>query len=108
MCIRDSQITVPVSVQQQGRPELNCLLAAQGALVFPWVAPPGDLAAVRVWLSEDGGPWEDVYKRQAEGCQAKQPARDFHRQGNWASGLTEPVLQRYHQHHHGITHGRCV
>ena len=54
------QITVPVSVQQQGRPELNCLLAAQGALVFPWVAPPGDLAAVRVWLSEDGGPWEEI------------------------------------------------
>ena len=44
------QITVPVSVQQQGRRRLNCLLAAQGALVFPWVAPPGDLAAVRVWL----------------------------------------------------------
>lgn len=54
------QITVPVSVQQQGRPELNCLLAARGALVFPWVAPPGDLAAVRVWLSEDGGPWEEI------------------------------------------------
>lgn len=31
-----------------------------GALVFPWVAPPGDLAAVRVWLSEDGGPWEEI------------------------------------------------
>ena len=48
-----------------------------------------------------------VWRQQsvAEGCQAKQPARDFHRQGNWASGLTEPVLQRYHQHHHGITHG---
>lgn len=54
------QITVPVSVQQTGRPELNCLLAARGALVFPWVAPPGDLAAVRVWLSEGGGPWKEI------------------------------------------------
>ncbi|MFR6179930.1 MAG: S-layer homology domain-containing protein [Flavonifractor plautii] len=41
----------------------------------------------------------------AEGCQTKQPAHNFHRQGNWASDLTHPVLQRYHQHHHGITHG---
>lgn len=24
------------------------------------MAPPGDLAAVRVWLSEDGGPWEEI------------------------------------------------
>ena len=54
------EITVPISVQQPGRPELNCLLAARGALVFPWVAPPGDLAAVRVWLSEGGGPWEEI------------------------------------------------
>lgn len=50
-------ISIPVSVQASGRPDINCFLAARGNLHFPWVTPPEELDEISVWLSENNGSW---------------------------------------------------
>ena len=54
------QITIPVSVQALGSPDINCFLAARGNLYFPWVTPPGELDKISVWLSENNGSWNQL------------------------------------------------
>ena len=51
------EISISVSVQAPGRPDINCFLAARGNLHFPWVTPPGELDEISVWLSENNGSW---------------------------------------------------
>lgn len=51
------EISIPVSVQASGRPDINCFLSARGNLHFPWVTPPGELDEISVWLSENNGSW---------------------------------------------------
>lgn len=51
------EISIPVSVQAPGRPDINCFLAARGNLHFPWLTPPGELDVISVWLSENNGSW---------------------------------------------------
>ena len=51
------EITIPVSVQAPGSPDINCFLVRRGSLYFPWVAPPGELDKISVWLSENNGSW---------------------------------------------------
>lgn len=51
------EISIPVSVQAPGRPDINCFLAARGNLHFPWVTPPGEPDDISVWLSENNGSW---------------------------------------------------
>ena len=54
------EISIPVSVQAPGRPDINCFLAARGNLHFPWVTPPGELDEISVWLSENNGSWNQL------------------------------------------------
>ena len=54
------EITIPVSVQAPGSPDINCFLAARGNLYFPWVAPPGEQDKISVWLSENNGSWNQL------------------------------------------------
>ncbi len=51
---------VPISVQAPGKPDINCYCAGRGEFIFPWVSPPGELGAVKLWLSKDGGEWIQV------------------------------------------------
>lgn len=51
------EISIPVSVQASGRPDINCFLSARGKLHFPWVTPPGKMDEISVWLSENNGSW---------------------------------------------------
>lgn len=59
------EISIPISVQAPGRPDINCLLVARGSLYFPWVMPKENLDKISVWLSENNGPWnrleDEVY-----------------------------------------------
>ena len=54
------EITIPVSVQDPDRPDINCFLATRGNLYFPWVTPPGELDKISVWLSENNGSWNQL------------------------------------------------
>ena len=54
------EISIPVSVQAPGSPDINCFLAARGNLYFPWVAPPGEPDKISVWLSENNGSWNQL------------------------------------------------
>ena len=54
------EISIPVSVQAPGRPDINCFLSARGNLHFPWVTPPGELDKISVWLSENNGSWNQL------------------------------------------------
>ena len=54
------EISIPVSVQAPGRPDINCFLSARGNLHFPWVTPPGELDEISVWLSENNGSWNQL------------------------------------------------
>ena len=51
------EISIPVSVQAPGIPDINCFLVRRGSLYFPWVTPPGELDKISVWLSENNGSW---------------------------------------------------
>lgn len=54
------EISIPVSVQAPGRPDINCFLSARGNLHFPWATPPGELDEISVWLSENNGSWNQL------------------------------------------------
>ena len=51
------EISIPVSVQAPGSPDINCFLVRRGSLYFPWVTPPWGLDEISVWLSENNGSW---------------------------------------------------
>ena len=54
------EISISVSVQAPGSPDINCFLAARGNLYFPWVTPPGEQDKISVWLSENNGSWNQL------------------------------------------------
>ena len=107
------EITIPVSVQAPDRPDINCFLAARGNLHFPWVAPPGNLDEISVWLSENNGSWNrlesGVYVGQemlSIATRLLMPGSSYRLQVDYDGGQTgilsftyadEIVLEGYHE-----------
>ena len=107
------EITIPVSVQAPGSPDINCFLAARGNLHFPWVAPPGNLDEISVWLSENNGSWNrlesGVYVGQemlSIATRLLMPGSSYRLQVDYDGGQTgilsftyadEIVLEGYHE-----------
>ena len=107
------EITIPVSVQAPGSPDINCFLAARGNLHFPWVAPPGNLDEISVWLSENNGSWNrlesGVYvgqKMLSIATRLLAPGSSYRLQVDYDGGQTgilsltyadEIVLEGYHE-----------
>ena len=108
-----SEISIPVSVQAPDRPDINCFLAARGNLHFPWVAPPGNLDEISVWLSENNGSWNrlesGVYVGQemlSIATRLLTPGSSYRLQVDYGGGQTgilsltyadEIVLEGYHE-----------
>lgn len=106
------EISIPVSVQAPGSPDINCFLAARGNLHFPWVTPPGKLDEISVWLSENNGSWNrlesGVYVGQemlSIGTRLLTPGSSYRLQVDYDGGQTgilsftyadEIVLEGYH------------
>lgn len=106
------EISIPVSVQASGRPDINCFLAARGNLHFPWVTPPGKLDEISVWLSENNGSWNrlesGVYVSQemlSIATRLLTPSSSYRLQVDYDGGQTgilsftytdEIVLEGYH------------
>ena len=107
------EITIPVSVQAPGSPDINCFLAARGNLHCPWVAPPGNLDEISVWLSENNGSWNrlesGVYVGQemlSIATRLLAPGSSYRLQVDYDGGQTgilsltyadEIVLEGYHE-----------
>ena len=107
------EITIPVSVQAPGSPDINCFLAARGNLHFPWVTPPGELDKISVWLSENNGSWNrlesGVYVGQemlSIATRLLAPGSSYRLQVDYDGGQTgilsftyadEIVLEGYHE-----------
>lgn len=107
------EISIPVSVQASGRPDINCFLAARGNLHFPWVTPPGKLDEISVWLSENNGSWNrlesGVYVSQemlSIATRLLTPGSSYRLQVDYDGGQTgilsftyadEIVLEGYHE-----------
>ena len=107
------EISIPVSVQAPGRPDINCFLAARGNLHFPWVTPPGELDEISVWLSENNGSWNrlesGVYVGQemlSIATRLLTPGSSYRLQVDYDGGQTgilsftyadEIVLEGYHE-----------
>ena len=107
------EISIPVSVQAPGRPDINCFLAARGNLYFPWVTPPGELDKISVWLSENNGSWNrlesGVYVGQemlSIATRLLTPGSSYRLQVDYDGGQTgilsftyadEIVLEGYHE-----------
>ena len=107
------EITIPVSVQASGSPDINCFLAARGNLHFPWVTPPGELDKISVWLSENNGSWNrlesGVYVGQemlSIATRLLTPGSSYRLQVDYDGGQTgilsftyadEIVLEGYHE-----------
>ena len=107
------EISIPVSVQAPGRPDINCFLSARGNLHFPWVTPPGNLDKVSVWLSENNGPWNRLERGVSVGQEMLSiatrlltPGSSYRLQVDYDGGQTgilsltyadEIVLDGYHE-----------
>ena len=107
------EISIPVSVQASGRPDINCFLAARGNLHFPWVTPPGKMDEISVWLSENNGSWNrlesGVYVGQemlSIATRLLAPGSSYRLQVDYDGGQTgilsltyadEIVLEGYHE-----------
>ena len=107
------EISIPVSVQAPGSPDINCFLAARGNLYFPWVTPPGELDKISVWLSENNGSWNrlesGVYVGQemlSIATRLLMPGSSYRLQVDYDGGQTgilsftyadEIVLEGYHE-----------
>ena len=107
------EISIPVSVQASGRPDINCFLASRGNLHFPWVTPPGKLDEISVWLSENNGSWNrlesGVYVGQemlSIATRLLTPGSSYRLQVDYDGGQTgilsftyadEIVLEGYHE-----------
>ena len=107
------EISIPVSVQAPGRPDINCFLSARGNLHFPWVTPPGELDEISVWLSENNGSWNrlesGVYVSQemlSIATRLLTPGSSYRLQVDYDGGQTgilsftyadEIVLEGYHE-----------
>ena len=107
------EISIPVSVQAPGRPDINCFLSARGNLHFPWVTPPGELDKISVWLSENNGSWNrlesGVYAGQellSIATHLLTPGSSYRLQVDYDGGQTgilsftyadEIVLEGYHE-----------
>ena len=106
------EISIPVSVQAPGSPDINCFLVRRGGLYFPWVTPPGNLDKVSIWLSKNNGSWNrlesGVYVGQemlSIATRLLAPGSSYRLQVNYDGGQTgilsftyadEIVLEGYH------------
>ena len=107
------EISIPVSVQAPGSPDINCFLVRRGSLYFPWVTPPGNLDKVSIWLSENSGSWNrlesGVYVGQemlSIATRLLMPGSSYRLQVDYDGGQTgilsftyadEIVLEGYHE-----------
>ena len=107
------EISIPVSVQAPGSPDINCFLVRRGSLYFPWVAPSGELDEISVWLSENNGSWNrlesGVYVGQemlSIATRLLTPGSSYRLQVDYDGGQTgilsftyadEIVLEGYHE-----------
>lgn len=53
-------LTLPISIQALHKPDINCFFVGKGALLFPWVTPPGNIDTIHVLLSENNGCWQPL------------------------------------------------
>lgn len=107
------EISIPVSVQAPGSPDINCFLVRRGGLYFPWVTPPGNLDKVSIWLSKNNGSWNrlesGVYVGQemlSIATRLLAPGSSYRLQVDYDGGQTgilsftyadEIVLEKYHE-----------
>ena len=107
------EISIPVSVQAPGSPDINCFLVRRGSLYFPWVTPPGGLDEISIWLSENNGSWNrlesGVYVGQemlSIATRLLTPGSSYRLQVDYDGGQTgilsftyadEIVLEGYHE-----------
>ena len=107
------EISIPVSVQAPGSPDINCFLVRRGSLYFPWVTPPGELDEISVWLSKNNGSWNrlesGVYVGQemlSIATRLLMPGSSYRLQVDYDGGQTgilsftyadEIVLEGYHE-----------
>jgi len=107
------EISIPVSVQAPGSPDINCFLVRRGSLYFPWVTPPGNLDKVSIWLSKNNGSWNrlesGVYVGQemlSIATRLLMPGSSYRLQVDYDGGQTgilsftyadEIVLEGYHE-----------
>ena len=107
------EISIPVSVQAPGSPDINCFLVRRGSLYFPWVTPPGNLDKVSIWLSKNNGSWNrlesGVYVGQemlSIATRLLAPGSSYRLQVDYDGGQTgilsftyadEIVLEGYHE-----------
>lgn len=107
------EISIPVSVQAPGSPDINCFLVHRGSLYFPWITPPGELDEISVWLSKNNGSWNrlesGVYVGQemlSIATRLLMPGSSYRLQVDYDGGQTgilsftyadEIVLEGYHE-----------
>ncbi len=107
------EISIPVSVQAPGRPDINCFLARQRKPLFSLGHTAGELDKISVWLSENNGSWNrlesGVYVGQemlSIATRLLTPGSSYRLQVDYDGGQTgilsftyadEIVLEGYHE-----------
>ena len=106
------EISIPVSVQAPGSPDINCFLVRRGGLYFPWVTPPGNLDKISIWLSKTtvhGTVWKVAFmwvRKCSIATRLLAPGSSYRLQVDYDGGQTgilsftyadEIVLEGYHE-----------
>lgn len=55
--LQQTTFTTTVSVQEEGKPNINCIYSSYGVIYFPWEMSEEMLESVQVWLQKDDGEW---------------------------------------------------
>ncbi len=51
---------ITVVVQEPDKPDIQAFSCTTSCITFPWIIPEEDVADIRVWLSENSGPWKEL------------------------------------------------
>lgn len=104
------KIMIPISIQEPGKPDINCCYAGRGRFIFPWITPPGSLDEIKVWISEENSAWNsysrddpqvywDAYTLTLD-ASLFTAGKSYRLQVDYYGGSTQILAFTYNQHPH--------
>lgn len=104
------KIMIPISIQEPGKPDINCCYAGRGRVIFPWITPPGSLDEIKVWISEENSAWNSYSRDDPQvywdaytlilDASLFTAGKSYRLQVDYDGGSTQILAFTYNQHPH--------
>lgn len=104
------KIMIPISIQEPGKPDINCCYAGRGRFIFPWITPPGSLDEIKVWISEENSAWNSYSRDDPQvywdaytlilDASLFTAGKSYRLQVDYDGGSTQILAFTYNQHPH--------